>query len=251
MKKQSKFLIGGIVAVLILVGAVFATNTDLFKGSLGSLNEPITRAQMAGLIAKELDSASSGFPIIGCFDDISDLSQTEQAYICFLESKGLLYGISDTTDIGTYTKDFKPQQIVNRAEAAVFLYGTFGDFLPLNVVTSDWKAYSDVSKTDWFFKAVANLGSQGVLDVKTNKNNKFYPNNSLTNGRAQSWMNKIHNKISPASVPEQKPAPASASEQKPAPAQKPAPPATSQKPAPELAPAQKPAPPAPSPAPAR
>lgn len=34
MKKQSKFLIGGIVTVVIIAGVLFATNTDLFKGSL-------------------------------------------------------------------------------------------------------------------------------------------------------------------------------------------------------------------------
>lgn len=197
MKNQSKFLIGGIVAVVVIAGTLFATNTNLLKGSLGAVNEPITRAQLAELIAEELIIGAGDVYKIDvsttkdCFNDIAGLSASQQYAICFLNKNGLLYGISDTTDIGLPTKDFKPQTVVNRAKAAVALWTTFGNYLPVKVNVK-YKPYSDVSETDWFVLAVENLAANDILDTNASTKNKFYPSKPLTFGRAKSWIKKIN-----------------------------------------------------------
>ena len=113
MKKPTKILIGVIVAVVIIAGAVFATNTDLFKGSLREIKN-ITKGQLAELIVTTLS------PVIDP-DVISNLSQecatdTYSAIggtsICYLVSKGIL-------SISSSDGSVKPNNSVSRAEGVV------------------------------------------------------------------------------------------------------------------------------------
>ncbi|MBI4994354.1 hypothetical protein HZC21_01760 [Candidatus Peregrinibacteria bacterium] len=186
MKNPTKITIGIVIAIVIIVGAVFATNTDLFKGSLEGANKNITKGQLAVLIVTTL------IPVIGQDvinnpkeECVSAIATTEEkTSICYLIGEGMLpYGYAE------------PDVIPSRGAAAVIFNKAFNQYLPpVSTTEKVTRPYSDVFESAFFGPAVNNLAAHGVLDIKSGQNNKFFPNNALTVGRAKYWIKKIQEK---------------------------------------------------------
>lgn len=190
MKSSTKILIGIIVVALVGAGVYFGGGTDLFKGSLQETNKNITKAQLAELIVTTLS------PVIPP-DEISNLSEAcapdiagmpEATSICYLINKGKFSTFADGS--------FKPNNTVTRAEGAKLFMSVFplymgpGSTEGTNAETPS--VYTDVEVTAWYKSSINALASWGISDIKPG--NKFYPNNPLTNGRAQYWIKKIKEK---------------------------------------------------------
>ena len=101
--------------------------------------------------------------------DFSDVPATNENYLAikYLQSQQVINGYAD----GTY----KPDQVVNRAEAMKFILESNKVKLPETVEASK---FSDVSPTDWFIKYLAKAIELKV--VAGNPNGTFAPGRSVT-----------------------------------------------------------------------
>ncbi|MFA4891077.1 MAG: S-layer homology domain-containing protein [Candidatus Gracilibacteria bacterium] len=203
MTNKGKVLAAVIAVAVVLAGGVglYFKGGDLMGKIFGSGN--ITRAELAKVVvaaAYPWWSAEAGGG--SCFSDVPEDSWYVD-YVCYLVNKDIMKGDPDGT--------FGPKKTVSRAEAAEIFWSAYVDAVggednvPQTVNGAQIFArtpYSDVSNDTWYYQYVVGDAALGILDVKawaavsgekgsTGKNNKFYPGNLLTKGRAQSWADKL------------------------------------------------------------
>jgi len=107
---------------------------------------------------------SSGITFAGIFPDVPEDHENYKA-IEYLKAQGFISGYSDLT--------FKPENKITRAESVKIITSALGlvsdeDFLVL---------FSDVTKSDWFFKFVMSAHKAGMVAVGSD--NKFRPNDTI------------------------------------------------------------------------
>jgi hypothetical protein len=130
-------------------------------------NQPITRAEFTKTIvtAFNITASSVSYPN-GYFYDVSEDSWY-WSYVNVANWAGIVKGYSD--------RSFRPNQPITRAEAVTIL-----NRLPKITTISAIKElpFTDVSKNDWFFGAVQNIYSMGIINGKSVT--LFAPNDNIT-----------------------------------------------------------------------
>jgi len=137
---------------------------------------PITRAQLAALIATNLPTAPKP-NLKNCFPDT--VGNKYESAICGLAKAGLIQGYPDGT--------FKPTNNVNRAEGAKL----FATAFLANKPYQNTQNYVDVHSNDWYYTYVIKMVSSKIGDVAPGKGSYFHPANLLLLGTAELWITQI------------------------------------------------------------
>lgn len=189
MTKNVKVLAGVVVGVAVLAAAYFGAGGGL-QGKL-ELNKPVTKISLTKWVAiavgdKLQDFSYSGpncFPN-GVFTDIQyGDSFNNYPNVCYLYKKGVF-------------KDealFNPDAPLTRGEAAQLIWDAYYSIkLASSEAVYNSGPYSDVNDYSVpYFEAISEDASAGILDIKPWVGNRFFPNNYLTNGRAQYWVKNL------------------------------------------------------------
>lgn len=128
----------------------------------------LKKSQMSKVIAASLaTSVLVPFAVAEANTDFKDVSKDSYfyKYVQELTDRGVVSGFEDGT--------FKPLQQATRAQAAKILYGLVGND---EVPTVD-PGFTDVSKSAYYYDAVAFLTQAGVISSEAEK---FNPNESIT-----------------------------------------------------------------------
>lgn len=193
MKKNTKFLVGGLVAAAVVVAAYFGNAGGLFQGKI-SLNKPVTRVELMKLLsvvlAEEKGDDLSTYTCVPFSDEDSNAWYVN--YVCYMYEKGFVKGKVDGT--------FGLKEGVTRAEAAKLFFGVFSVTQVGGLPSFADYLYQDVPPEAWYHDYINALAPYGILDIKPGKlenlnspekQPKFYPDKSLTKGRAQYWTENL------------------------------------------------------------
>lgn len=181
MKKNAKYLVGGLVGVAVVVAAYFGASGGMFQGKI-DLNTNVTRAELMKLFTVPVVEKSGENMSQYTCAPFSDVKATDWAapYVCYMYKHGVVKGYADGT--------FGPDKSVTRAEAAKMVDVLMG----LPVLNSPKGApYTDVPATHWFSNWDDAFANYGIGDIKGWVGAKFYPDQALTKGRAQYWANNL------------------------------------------------------------
>lgn len=192
MKKNVKFLVGGLVAVALVAAAYFGNAGGLFQGKI-SLNSNISKVELMKLLSVTLaEKVGDDLSLYTCvpFSD-EDPNAWYVNYICYMYEKGFIKGNADGT--------FGLNKSISRAEAAKLFVAVFDKVKdPYGLIAfggdeSKLPApYADVSNFQhWYFIFVYRAATLEIADVKAFVGAKFYPATALTQGRAQYWNNNL------------------------------------------------------------
>lgn len=177
MKKQNKIILAILAVLIVGFGVFVSTNSSLFQGKLAIANHNITRAEFAKMLVE-----SAGLELTSCnvFPDVPQ-SAWYNGYVCTLYSNGFMDGYPDG--------NFRPQGLMNRAEAAKIIHTTFG--VEYSCVLP--KLFRDVNNTEWYFEFVNQLAAYDFFSAETAIGSNFNPANLLTTSAATKWFSKADN----------------------------------------------------------
>lgn len=181
MNKKVKFLVGGLVGVVVL-GAVYFGAGGGLQGKI-ELNKPIIRAEMVKMIAvKMADLSKVSIPVAKDTCGYSDIKVADwyTPYICYLVSEKMLNNGSGK---------FGPGQNITRAEGMKFIVSAYYYFGPIPAQDNLRPAFTDVAANVWYYGFIQNAAEEGLTDIKPRTSAKFYPNDLLSKGRAQNLVN--------------------------------------------------------------
>jgi hypothetical protein len=184
MKKNVKFLLGGLVGVVVLATAYFGFNGSLFQGNFPTNpNSDITRAELAKLVWTSGNFTNAAEYPNGCgFSDVKG-NEWYAFYICNLVQQGLLKGNANGA--------FGVNQYVTRAEAAKLFGSVFDKSGGIVINMGIGAPYSDVAQNTWYYSPISYAAAAKILDIKPWVGARFYPNNNLTQGRALYWGDNL------------------------------------------------------------
>lgn len=231
MKKNVKFLVGGLVGVVVVVAAYFGASENLFQGRLtvrdkivkNSVDRAITKGEFVKLFVNSMKVDVSSLPTDCLFSDSSNskgvptspsipgmssspvvsdaslfttVSKSDEIapYLCFLYKNNMW---AETTSV-----PFDANANIRRINAANFFSWGYSSAIDLNKAVKPYPMisacgangkcmYSDVDNTTINWSAVSNLGALGVWEVKPWQNANFFPNENLTLFRAQLWADNF------------------------------------------------------------
>lgn len=147
-------------------------------------SQAITRAEFAGLVAVHM----KGLNMVNktnCF--IDTVGNPYENAICALHEVGLLYGDKDAN--GNPLGKFRPNDYVNRAEAAKFFVQAFASNMTFPPAYQGTIYYNDVQPSMWYFNYVKTLADMKMVDILPSPNSNYYPAYTLSKGRAQYMIN--------------------------------------------------------------
>lgn len=187
MKKNVKFLVGGLVGVVVVVAAYFGASGGL-QGRL-VLSSPVTKITLTKWVAIAVNDKLQDFSYSGrnCFPDgvFTDIqpgdSFNNYPNVCYLYKKGVF-------------KDealFNPDTPLKRGEAAQLIWNVYYSIEQASSeAVYDNGPYVDVNSSR-YFEAIRENASLGIWDVAPWVGNSFYPDNYLTNVKAEYWVKKL------------------------------------------------------------
>lgn len=181
----------GVGVVVLIVAALLATNTGIFKGSIRQLNlRPIrplvdtnvTRGQLAKLVVEEMmrpvQNARPPWHLAqNPAPHFADVPANNPYYI-YIET-AVAYDIFDGT-----LANFRPDNLVTRAEFAQIV--TLAVQLHGANVPSGAPTFSDVPNDSWYTGAVKSLYGFGGVKIQ------FRPSDPLTKSFALEVLRNMH-----------------------------------------------------------
>jgi hypothetical protein len=151
-------------------------------------NAPITRAQMAAMLARNLGVAYSG-------NEVPSFVDTPKSHWAFIEIE-----LVNQTGImtGSVNGTFQPQATITRAQMATIAYRWVqkecqadASAYPFceKVLTKESVSFKDISDKHWANEAIAVMAATGMMEGY--ENNTFRPNEKLTRAQAVKVLNRL------------------------------------------------------------
>jgi plastocyanin len=152
------------IEYLVSNGTLAGYSDGTFKPS-----QTINRAELMKILVagQGVDPDANAFK--NCFSDVT--TDWYAKYVCYADAQGWVDGYSDGS--------FKPEQTVNRAEAAKMVVNAYG--FALSQTSS---AFGDVSGNDWFYGYVMALVDLGVVELDASYN----PANGMNRGGTAEYI---------------------------------------------------------------
>ncbi len=158
----------------------YLVSTGTLQGYSDSTFKPeqtINRAElMKVLVAGQgIDPDSSTYS--NCFPDVS--TDWYSKYVCYAHAQGWVDGYPDNT--------FKPEQTVNKVEAAKMIVNAYG-FTPAteeSQATSSFM-FTDVSSSDWFYGYVMALTELNIVD--RDSSSSYNPSDGMNRGGVAEYI---------------------------------------------------------------
>jgi len=144
---------------------------QFIPGALNAL--PITRGEFSKLIVQEMGVNPDPAIYTNCFSDTN--GHWAENYICYLADSGVY---------NTTSPNFRPNDTLNRAEAAKIFTIAF-DLTSLHV----FSLYDDVPPHDWYTPYVNILAANGIPAEEIGDN--FRPADTIQTGEAGHWINSV------------------------------------------------------------
>jgi hypothetical protein len=151
-------------------------------------NAPITRAQMAAMLARNLGVTYSG-------NGVPSFVDTPKSYWAFIEIELVKQAGMMT---GSVNGTFQPQATITRAQMATIAYRWVqkecqadASAYPFceKVLTKESVSFKDISDKHWANEAVAVMASTGIMEGY--EDNTFHPNEKLTRAQAVKVLNRL------------------------------------------------------------
>jgi uncharacterized repeat protein (TIGR02543 family) len=150
-------------------------------------NEAVTRAQMAVMLARNLNLLDDSVLPVGEFNDVSESHWASQA-ITALKQEGIMLGSG---------RSFNPNQSITRAEMAVIVHriieqkcaedkNAFEQCTNLDQKTAN---FTDVSSGYWATEAISAIQKFSMMDGFTD--GTFRPDSELTRAQAVKILNRL------------------------------------------------------------
>jgi uncharacterized repeat protein (TIGR02543 family) len=168
--------------------------THGYKDQTFRPNEAVTRAQMAVMLARNLNLLDDSVLPVGEFNDVSESHWAYQA-ITALKQEGIMLGSG---------RSFNPNQSITRAEMAVIVHriieqkcaenkNAFKQCTNLDQKTAN---FTDVSSGYWATEAISAIQKFSMMDGFTD--GTFRPDSELTRAQAVKILNRLFGLATPS-----------------------------------------------------